>query len=287
MKRIRIADSFRCSKIIAAMLLALMPAFASTAWAQSSAWNLPRQSDRVTAVSAGLGSCGARETYLSLNSYHGISYNLAWDSWKDYNSSSRSLAYGRSRSKLLVSPMHNQVGGGSTWMAMATFLYSGCWRAYADRQVSVLAGPSAQFVLGGLYNRMNSNNPATAESSLTLGAFTDITCNINPFGYEMAVQFVANLSVLGLGFAPDYDQPYYYMYKYNQWGSALHFLNLINSTEGNLELALIMPVGEQRLRLAAHVGLMSNSMGGHSRDITVTSLSLGYMFNSRKVQWNP
>lgn len=278
------ADSFRCSKILAAALLALMPVFANKAWAQSRAWYLPQSSERISSFSAGIGHSGARETYLSLNAYHGTSYNLGWDSWKGYKPY-RTLGYGRTRSNILVSSMHNQTGGGSTWMAMATFSYTPCWRAYSDRQVTVLTGPSAQFLLGGVYNRMNSNNPATAESSLTLGAFTDVTCNVNPFGYAMAVELVANLSVLGMGFAPDYDQPYYHMYKYGQWGRTLHFLNLLNSTEGNLELALIMPVGEQRLRVAAHVGLMSNSMGGHFRDISNLCMSVGYMFNSKKTQW--
>ncbi len=286
MKKIPMAGSSRFFKILAAALLVLMSVFTDTAWAQTYAWYLPQQSERITSVSGGIGVSGARETYLSLNTYQGTSYNLAWDSWKGYKPY-RVLGYGRTRSNLLVSSMHNHVGGGSTWMAMAQFSYSNCWRAYSDGQVSVLVGPSAQFLLGGLYNRMNSNNPATAESNLTLGAYTDVTCNVRPFGYPMAVQLVVDLSVLGMGFAPDYDQPYYYMYKYNQWGRTLHFLNMLNSTEGNLELALIMPAGGQRLRLAAHVGLLSNSMGGHSRDISNVILSVGYMFNSNKVDWKP
>lgn len=279
-------DSSRFSKlflmwsVLLSMSLSVLPAAG-----QTSAWSLPGAKETLAVYSLGGGKSSARETYLSEITYKGWSASLISDSWSGRNADSF-WGYRRVHSDILFSPMKNWLGGGSTWQLMGNYTFS-LERLIADTESScLLLGPAAMMNIGCLYNRANSNNPATAEGYIALGLCADYTYRYSIKNYPMALQASLYVPLAGVGFAPDYDQPYWHMYHYRQYGRTLHFVWPGNSQVVRGQFALVLPLYDGCLRLGAGLDYFHNRLGGHLRRITHTQFELGYVFTFEHKSWS-
>ncbi len=279
-------DSFRCSdRLSGVLVILLLMLFTLPAKAEREAWSLPLYQERVSAGSVMIGSAFARETYLSESGYSGTAFGFEADIWTGY-SPDRLFKYGRTHSSLHFSPMKNRVGGGSTLELTGSFHTSMLWPAVNTPVCDLLLGPSFMFELGALYNRQNSNNPATAEGYMGAGLCVDNTLHFRLFRKDMAFQATLHMPLAGVGVAPDYDQPYWYIYRYDEYEKALHFITPFNDLALMQQVALVVPFRGARVRLGYTFDYTGNRLGGHYRSIGSNFFTIGCVMRYQKKDWS-
>jgi len=283
--RLLMTDSSRCSEVPGVLLLLLLIVLPLSAMGQRNRWTLPGYKETVRTASFTVGNSFARDTYLSQSSYDGWAFGLEQDSWTGYKPS-RLFRYGRFHSSILFSSLNNSINGGSTLELMTSDHYSFMWPAVESDVCDLLVGPLATLELGVLYNRQNSNNPASAEGYLGAGVCVDNTLRFNLFRHEMALLTTLYLPLAGMGFAPDYDQPYWYIYRYNEYGKALHFITQFNNPSFMGQVALTVPVAGGRVKIGYTLDYSSNRLGGHARRIGSSMFTVGFARRLELKGWN-
>lgn len=268
------------------VLLAVLPTVSPLrASAQRKAWVMPQYQETMSIGSAAVGYAFARDTYLSASRYDGWAVGFENDIWTGYDPD-RIFRYGRTHASLFFSPMTNRNDGGST-MEMGGCDYAGfLWPAVESSMCDLLIGPAAMFELGILYNQQNSNNPVNMEGYVGAGVCVDNTFRFSLFRYGMAFQATLYMPLAGMGFAPDYDQPYWYMYRYGEYGKALHFITPFNNTTIMQQVGLIFPVKRSRLRVGYTFNYTGNSLGGHSRSIGNGMFTIGCAMRFQTKDWD-
>lgn len=279
-------DSCRCSKRLSSVFFAVVLAtFPLHALAQQKAWGLPQNEETFRAISVSGGTSFARDTYLSASRYHGWAVGFEHDSWMCYNPD-KLFKYGRVYSSLFFSPMKNRLKGGSTWELAGSDYMAFLWPAVECNACDLLIGPAAMVEGAALYNRQNSNNPVNFTGYVGAGVCVDNTFRFSMFRYPMALQATLYVPLAGLGFAPDYDQPYYYMYKYGNYEKALHFVTPFNNPAFTQQVALILPFRGNRIRVGYSFDYTGNSLGGHSRSIGSGMFTLGCVYRFQTKEWD-
>lgn len=278
-------DNFRCFRRLSFVLLSvLLATFSLQAFAQRTVWSLPQYQETVRSGSVVIGDAFARDTYLSASSYDGWAVGFETDSWTGYRPY-RLFKYGRQHSSLIFSPMTNSRDGGSTFELTGTDHMAFLWPAADYSMYNLLIGPAAMMELGVLYNQQNSNNPVNVEGYVGAGFCVDNTFRFSLFRYDMALQASFYLPLAGVGFAPDYDQPYYYMYKYDEYGKALHFISPFNNRAFMQQVALVLPIGGDRLKIGYTFDYNGNALGGHSRSMGSNLFTIGYIMRYQTREW--
>lgn len=279
-------DSSRCSRRLSSVLVAVLVAFFPLqALAQRMVFDMPQNTETVRATSIALGALNARDTYLSGLTYSGFAFGIESDGWKGYEPD-RLFPQGRMHSDLLFSLMENTNDGGST-MAFRGHDFAGfMWHAMKDSKCDLLVGPAVMCELGVLYNQQNSNNPVDIEGYVGGGVCVDNTLRFRCFGYDMAFQATFYAPIAGMSFAPDYDQPYYYIFRYGEYGKALHFITPFNNLACTQQMALVLPIKENRLRLGFSFDGMRNKLGGHVRFMANTMFTVGFAMRYQTKKWD-
>ena len=277
--------SSRCSDLFAWVLLAvLMTVSPLRVSAQRNVWNMPQYMETVRASSFSIGTVHARDTYLSESTYDGASLGFEIDGWTGYEPY-RLFSQGRTHSDIYFGLMDNPNGGGST-MEFSSRNYAGfMWHAFKNSKYDFLVGPAVMCELGLLYNQQNSNNPVNVEGYVGGGVCVDNTLRFREFGYDMGFQATLYVPLAGMGFAPDYDQPYYYMYKYGEYGKALHFISPFNNIAFTQQIALVLPIRDKRLRVGFTVDGIKNYLGGHSRFMANSMFTIGFGMRYQTKSW--
>ena len=278
-------DSCRCSRVGSILLLLLLALLPLSAAGQRNSWSLPGYRETVRLGSLKFGSAFARDTYLSASSYDGWALGLESDSWSGYKPS-RLFRYGRLHSSLVFSSMKNSINGGSTLELMSSVHYGFMWPAVESDADDLLIGPAVLFELGVLYNRQNGNNPANAEGYLGAGLCVDNTCRFRLSGHELALLTTLYVPFAGMGFAPDYDQPYWYIYRYDEYEKALHFITPFNDLALMQQVALVVPFRGARVRLGYTFDYTGNRLGGHYRSIGSNFFTIGCVMRYQKKDWS-
>ena len=274
-------DSSLCSRILSAFFcLAFLPALILPAAGQSSAWELPEHKERINAFSVGIGKSSERETYISELSYSGLIGSLQWDSWKGA-APDGNLGYGRTHSSVLFGNLESPRGSRMLY-ASVDYFYSREWSVVHTEVSDLLLGPSAMFKLCGLYDMSNSNNTATGDGYLSLGLCVDYIGRFKIRDYPLAVQVNMFSPLIGIAPAPNFDQPYWFVYKYNQYASLIHFAWVGNCFGLNGQVNVICPLLDGSLRLGCSVDYLGNKLGGHLTMLDDTWFSIGYVHRLTK-----
>lgn len=285
MQNILTTVSSRCSDILSGILLKLLLIFLPVpALAQRTVWELPDCNEKIRALSVTAGNAFARDTYLSASRYDGWAVGFENDSWTGYRPE-RLFCYTRSYSTAFFSPMTNRLDGGSTLTAGFSDCLGFMWPAIQNRRHDLLIGPSLMFETDVMYNRQNSNNPVDVAAYVGGGLSVDYTMRFSLFRYDMAMQATLYAVVAGLGFAPDYDQPYWYMYKYSDYGKAFHFITPINNPAFIQQVALVLPCGSNRFRIGYTFDNNGNKLGGHKRNVFSGMFTIGCAFRFQNKEW--
>ena len=241
---------------------------------QSMVGAMPQQGEVVGNVSLGVGKALTLEEYLSPRPYSGFQYVVSNDRLSCHGTD-RLFQYRRSHYSLQYSVMQDDNGSGSQMHAKLDAFYGWGHTIVSTQADDLMIGPAAMLSISGLYNRRNSNNPATADGYAALGFMADNTLRFRIAGYPMAFQATLYLPLAGIGYAPDYDQLYWIMYKNSQYGRTLHFVCPLNSPAFCQDLALSVPAGRNQVRVAFNVDYMSNRLGGKSTRLSHSSFMVG------------
>lgn len=277
-------DSSRCSDLLATILLVVLAVLPLKADAQWVAWNLPQYQETVRTATVALGNSFARDTYLSASRYEGPTLGFVTDNWVGYRPY-RLFEYGRNHSSLFFSSMTNRLNGGSTLQLAGSERFALLHPLVSCGQCDLLAGPVAMFELGVLYNQQNSNNPVNVEGYLAAGFCIENTFRFILFNHDLALQATTYLPLAGVGFAPDYDLPYWLMYQYSEYNKALHFVWPFNNQAISEQISLIVPVHSKRLSIGYCFDYMGNYLGGHSRSIGNGVFTIGYSVRFQSKVW--
>lgn len=276
----------RCSNGLLPILIAvIMAVMSQQAWSQQNVWSLPDYQETVRTASVSLGNAFARDTYLSASHYDGFACGFETDSWTGFRPY-RLFRYGRNHSSLLFSPMTNRLDGGNTMELTGSAHTAFMWPAVQCSMCDFLIGPALLMDLGVLYNELNSNNPVNVDGYLGAGICVDNTFRFRFFRYGMALQATLYLPLAGIGFAPDYDQPYWYMYKYGEYGKAIHFITPFNNQAVIQQVDLVLPIHNDRLRIGYTFDYTGNSLGGHSRSIGSSMFTIGFSKRFQTKEWS-
>lgn len=279
-------DSSPCSKALKkAVLLALLAATVMPVSGQTPAIVLPGPRETIRSFSGGFGTASARDTYLSMSTYSGYTVSYEENSWVGY-APDQLFGYGRHHWSVLFSPMENPVGGGSTYQFMWNYNYSRVWNAVHTNASDLLVGPAGMTKLGCLYNQMNSNNPVNLEGYVSAGFCVDYTWRFKIKRHGFALQGTVYSPLAGIAFAPDYDQPYWYMYNYNQYDRAVHFAWVGNCFAFTEQIALVCPLWGGRVRVGYTLDYMGDRLGGHLTSLYDNQLTVGFIYRFELKKWN-
>ena len=285
LKRV-MTDSSRCSRRLSSVLLAvLVVSFPLQAPAQRNVFNMPQYTETIRITSIEFGTTEARDTYLSESTYMGNTFGLESDGWTGF-APYRLFSQGRTHSNVCFSIMTNSHNGGRT-MAFRGHEYAGfMWHALKYSKYDLLVGPAVMCDLSILYNQQNTNNPVNYEGYVGGGICVDNTFRFRNFGHGMAFQATLYVPLAGLSFAPDYDQPFYYIYRYGDFGKNLHFISPFNNLAFTQQMALVVPVSDNRLRVGLTIDGLRNNLGGHSRLIVNSMFTLGFAMRYQTKKWD-
>ena len=267
--------SFRFSEL--ALALMLVPACVR-AQEQSAVGVMPAPHQVVSSLSAGVGHTKAMDGFLSPLEYDGTAFSLSEDRVAAIGGEESIFRFLRTHNSLLFSSMKNETGGGSTLQFMADANCMWGWPALHTDIFDLIAGPVAMLDIGALWNRRNSNNPANVEGNLSLGAGADGTLRFRLRSYPMALQGTLFIPLSGIGFAPDYDQPYWIMYTGSQYGRTLHFTHMFNNPSVTCDMALCLPVKNGQVRMGWTADYSTDKLGGNRTRISHNMFNLGYAY---------
>ena len=270
-----------CSKVLSAVLcLAFLPVLNVPAAGQSSAWELPEYKEKIKAFSVGIGKTRERETYISELPYSGLAGSFQWDNWIGAAPDEKT-GLGRTHYSVLFSYPKSQRGARMAY-ASVDYFYSRIWSVVHTGSSDLLLGPSAMFKLCGLYDLSNSNNTATGDGYLSLGLCVDYIGRFKIRNYPLAVQVNMFSPLIGIAPAPNFDQPYWFVYKYSQYASLIHFAWLGNCFGLNGQANVICPLRNGSLRLGCSVDYLGNKLGGNLTRLNDTMFTIGYVHRLTK-----
>ncbi len=111
------------------------------------------------------------------------------------------------------------------------------WRGIFNPKLNFSAGPMAQVRAGIVYDAVNSNNPVTVRAHANLGAAGTAWLNTRLGRKPITLRYQLQLPIVGVFFAPEYDESYYEIYLGNHknlahlgwWGNRLDMTNYLGA----------------------------------------------------------
>lgn len=164
------------------------------------------------------GYAAVHDSYLTPITYDGMDLGLAYEAMRP--------AAHHWLWQLLVGTDYNYVenpAGNNNLhklLGEVTFDMQRQWRAALARRVDLSVGPMAQLRAGVVHNPVNSNNPVTARAHFGLGVTGMAAWSTRLWRMPVTLRYQAQLPVLGVFFAPEYDESYYEIYLGNHDGLA-------------------------------------------------------------------
>ena len=111
------------------------------------------------------------------------------------------------------------------------------WRGVWNPRLDLSVGPMAQVRAGIVYNAVNSNNPVTVRAHGNLGVTGMATWRARLGSVPVKLRYQVQLPVVGVFFAPEYDESYYEIYLGNHdnlahvgwWGNRLDMSHYVGA----------------------------------------------------------
>lgn len=201
---------------------------------------LPRKSETVRTMSVGLGYKGALDTYLSAAAYSGMALQLSDQSTKAISNNKR-FDFIDTHSSASLSSMTNALGTGSMIACEFDEIQTWCHPFLRTQAVDIIVGPSAVSSVGVLYDRRNSNNPAQFKFLMSAAASGKAIYRFNLLKRYMALTANVSFPILGITFAPNYLEPYFYMAKHTDILDSFHAATPINAPAVYSDLTWTIP----------------------------------------------
>lgn len=208
---------FLISRVAArSVAAALLLAMASVGQAQETMAETAPGNTSMFMVDAGYAA--VHDSYLAPITYDGMDLGMSYEAMRQ---SSRQWLW-----QLLVGADYNYVENNAKnneWhklMGEISFNMQRQWRGALLRRIDLSVGPMTQLRAGMVYNPAASNNTVTARAHWNLGIAGMAAWQTHMWRLPVTLRYQAQLPVVGVFFAPEYDESYYEIYLGNHKGLA-------------------------------------------------------------------
>lgn len=181
-----------------------------------------------------MGYASIHDSYLTPITYEGLGLGLAYEA-------SKLCKQGNWQWQLNVGADYNYVENPAQnndlqkLMGDLSFAMQRRWANAVAGRLNLSVGPMTQLRAGIVYNAVNSNNPVTVRAHWNVGAAAGADFHTRLGRKPITLRYQVQLPVVGVFFAPEYDESYYEIYLGNHrnlahlgwWGNRLdmtHYL---------------------------------------------------------------
>lgn len=214
--------------------LAILTVTAATSTARTSTGEPSPIRPVTAAYTASVGNARLTDTYLTPLKYSGWSASLQYERWQAAKFNPENWVM-RLYTSVDAARGDNQARNATMWSGSINFTWGLMHRWRLPYNLTIGAGATIDIDAGCLYNRRNSNNPASAKASVTVDATAYVTWTARLLGTPLTVRYQPSLPVTGAFFSPEYDQLYYEIYLGNHsglvhpawWGNYFRMTNLV------------------------------------------------------------
>ena len=193
---------------------------------------LPNQS--VMMVDAGYAS--VHDSYLTPITYGGFDLGLSLEAmrWTSRGGWLWQLGVGADYNYVENNAKNNDL---HKLMGDISFNMQHAWKGVLHPRLGLSVGPMAQVRAGIVYDAVNSNNPVTVRAHANLGATGMAWFNTRMWRVPVTLRYQVQLPVMGVFFAPEYDESYYEIYLGNHknlahlgwWGNRFDMTNYLGA----------------------------------------------------------
>jgi len=227
----------RTSKIVVLATL-LMSLLSLPAWAggdDDAVRDTPLR-PTLSMFTADVGWGSVYDSYLAPLAYDGLNLSLGYEAMRAASFSPHDWLW-QATVAVDYDNIRNPAGNNHTHLLMGDLVVDlqHRWHGVDGTPVDAWAGPMMQVRGGVIYNPSNSNNTVSAQLRASVGVTGMAAHNTRLWRVPMTLRYQLQLPVLGVFFAPEYDESYYEIYLGNHrnlahvgwWGNRLdmsHYL---------------------------------------------------------------
>lgn len=248
------------------LLFSLLALLGLTAMAQSDSEVIRP----VTAVyTVGIGTSHLSDTYLTPLHYVGIGLSLDYERWQAMRFDPEHWVMNLS-GRLSGDRDRNPARNATMWAADLRLSWSMLrrWHVAAVDGLKIAVGGITELDLGVLYLMRNSNNPASAKASWTVGLTAQASWATRIGRLPVTLGYRPSMPLVGAFFSPDYDELYYEIYLGNHSNLA-HCAWPGNFRRIDQLLSLDLKFGATALRLGYRCNILSTKVSNLvTRDIS-------------------
>ena len=182
------------------------------------------------------GYASIHDSYLTPITYDGLDLGLSIEAtrWVNHYRWLWQLGVGADYNYVENNAKNNEL---HKVMGDISFNMQHAWMGVLHSRLGFSAGPMAQLRAGIVYDAVNSNNPVTVRAHANLGATGMAWFNTHLGRLPVTLRYQAQLPVVGVFFAPEYDESYYEIYLGNHknlahlgwWGNRFDMTNYLGA----------------------------------------------------------
>ncbi|MDR1633003.1 MAG: DUF3316 domain-containing protein [Dysgonamonadaceae bacterium] len=165
---------------------------------------------RYESYSIGLGTDNVYDSYLSPLKYKGLNVGLLCEKMKMLDGKDGNFSFQR-QYFVDLSQTQNRTETASNLTLFAEGDYAVFYRFNLNEKFQLFAGPQAGILIGGIYNNRNQNNPMSVKMNLNLGLSGIAAYKLMLKSQPVRFRYQANLPAVGVLFAPQFGQSYYFL----------------------------------------------------------------------------
>ncbi len=192
--------------------------------------------EKLSVFTVDAGYASVHDSYLTPITYDGLDLGLSLEATRPLRSTKWlwQLQVGADYNYVENNAKNNDL---HKLMGDISFNMQHCWSGVITPKLNLSVGPMAQLRAGIVYDEVNSNNPVTVRTHANLGATGMAWFDTRMWRLPVTLRYQAQLPVLGVFFAPEYDESYYEIYLGNHknlahmgwWGNRLDITNYLGA----------------------------------------------------------
>ena len=200
------------------------------------------------ALSVGTGPANVLDTYLTPLEYKGMGVRWMFENLRMTRLMQGNVSV-QHMLQMSASYTHNPAQTAHMYAGLLNYSCALHYQFKVGEKLKLLAGPSLDLNVGGIWNRRNSNNPAQAKAYGGLGVSGMAIYRFRLLRYPFLARYQVGLPVAGLLFSPEYGESYYEIFSLHEGGRNVVFTSLHNQPSLRQMLTMDFPLGRTTWRV--------------------------------------